>query len=178
MTSPPITEATEAKVISKGRLILGGTIFIGGLLTPLLIPLVISSNLSDEVKTFLSGALALGVPEVGILIAVMVLGKAGYAQFKKILLNFLKKNFAPPQKVSLVRYRIGLAMICVPILVGWLGPYFSELIFETESLNMYIFIAGDLLFVAGLFVLGGEFWDKLHALFRHDASVNIPSQEN
>ena len=107
----------------------------------------------------------------------MVLGKDGYAQLKRILMNFLKNNFAHPQKVSLVRYRIGLVMICVPILVGWLGPYFSEFVFEAESLDMYIFIAGDVLFVSGLFVLGGEFWDKLHALFRHDANVNIPSQE-
>jgi hypothetical protein len=66
-------------------------------------------------------------------------------------------SYTPPQKVSLVRYRIGLVMICVPILVGWLGPYFSEFVFEAESLDMYIFIAGDLLFVSGCSCFGANF---------------------
>ena len=30
---------------------------------------------------------------------------------------------------------------------------------------------GDLVFVASLFVLGGDFWDKVRALFVHDANV-------
>jgi hypothetical protein len=33
---------------------------------------------------------------------------------------------------------------------------------------------GDLLLISSLFVLGGDFWDKLRALFVHGAKVQIP----
>jgi hypothetical protein len=33
-------------------------------------------------------------------------------------------------------------------------------------------IGGDVLLVSSLFVLGGEFWDKLRALFVHDARAH------
>jgi len=175
MTSQPTTEVKE---ISKRRLILGGTIFIGGVITPLLIPLVISSDLSDEMKTFLSGALALGIPEVGMLMAVMVLGKAGFAHLKKILMQFLKSTFVPPQKVSRIRYRIGLFVIIIPVLLAWIGPYLSEYIPDWSHINIIVAIGGDILFMLGLFILGGEFWDKLHALFRYDATVMIPRHKD
>jgi hypothetical protein len=35
-------------------------------------------------------------------------------------------------------------------------------------------ISGDVLFIFSFFVLGGDFWDKLQALFVHDAKI-IPS---
>ena len=33
----------------------------------------------------------------------------------------------------------------------------------------------DALFVASLFVLGGDFWDKLRALFIRDAKAQFPA---
>ena len=47
----------------KGRLILGGVVFISGFLSPLLIPLVIASDLDTGIKSLISGLLALGIPE-------------------------------------------------------------------------------------------------------------------
>jgi hypothetical protein len=38
-------------------------------------------------------------------------------------------------------------------------------------------VAADMLFVVSLFVLGGEFWDKLRALFVYDARAEFPSPE-
>lgn len=38
---------------------------------------------------------------------------------------------------------------------------------------MTIAIAGDVLLVLAVFVLGGEFWDKIRALFIHRAKVII-----
>ena len=35
-------------------------------------------------------------------------------------------------------------------------------------------VAGDLLLLASLFVLGGDFWDKLRSLFSHGATVVFP----
>ena len=40
-----------------------------------------------------------------------------------------------------------------------------------ESHRLLVAIIGDLLLVSSLFVLGGEFWDKVRALFIRDARV-------
>jgi hypothetical protein len=34
-------------------------------------------------------------------------------------------------------------------------------------------LIGDVMFVASLFVLGGDFWDKIRALFSHSARVQF-----
>ena len=35
-------------------------------------------------------------------------------------------------------------------------------------------VGGDLILLASLFVLGGDFWDKIRSLFIHDAEVHFP----
>ena len=35
-------------------------------------------------------------------------------------------------------------------------------------------LVGDFLLLSGLLVLGGDFWDKIQALFVHDAEVRFP----
>ena len=50
--------------ISKTRLLLGGSVIVMGFLSPLLIPLVASTNWSLGLKSAGSGLLALGIPEV------------------------------------------------------------------------------------------------------------------
>jgi hypothetical protein len=37
-------------------------------------------------------------------------------------------------------------------------------------------LAGDLLLLTGLVLLGGDFWDKLRALFIHGAKATFPNQ--
>ncbi len=78
-----------AAPLPRGRLLFGGTVFVLGLLCPLLVPLVATSDLPTEWKTVLSG----------------------------------------------------------------------------------------LLLLASLFVLGGDFWDKLRALFVRDAKTQFPDRE-
>ena len=37
-------------------------------------------------------------------------------------------------------------------------------------------VPGDLLLLVSLFVLGGDFWDKLRSLFIHSARAQIPEK--
>jgi hypothetical protein len=67
----------------KGRLLLGGGVFVVGQLSPLFIPLVTSSSLSTGLKSALSGLLLLGIPELAIFVAIAILGKAGFAFLKR-----------------------------------------------------------------------------------------------
>ena len=159
--------------LSQSRLLCGGAIFIFGLLCPLFIPLVTASNLPTGWKVTISGLLALGIPELFALIAAALLGKAGFNYLKGRLFGWFKR-FAPPDAVSRTRYRIGLVMFVLPLIAGWLLPYFSHLIPAFEENRLTVNIGGDLLFLSSFFVLGGDFWDKVRALFIHGAKAQFP----
>lgn len=158
------TISGSAESPSKNRLILGGFIFISGFLLPLFIPIVTGSNLSTEWKAVLSGVLLLGLPEVFMLIAITILGKPGFVFLKSHLWQFIR----PADKVSVTRYRIGLILFFSPILFGWLNPYLELWVAELEAYRIGLAITGDIIFAISLFVLGGDFWLKIKALFMHD----------
>jgi cytochrome c oxidase assembly factor CtaG len=67
------------------------------------------------------------------------------------------------------RFRLGL----IVLVVGWLGPYGANMIPGYETHRFVVSLIGDVMFVASLFVLGGDFWDKVRAGFVYDARVQI-----
>ena len=152
--------------IPRGRLYLGGFIFIIGFLAPLLVPLVTKSDLSTVWKTTLSGLLMAGIPELFMVITVSILGKEGYQYLKGKVFAFLKKH-GPPQHVSRVRYNIGLVFFTIPLLFALLFPYLSHHFAVLEKIESVINIGGDVMFFTSFFILGGEFWDKIRALFTY-----------
>ena len=160
----------------KGKLITAGIIFITGFLCPLLIPIVTSSDLSTGWKATLSGLLALGIPELFMIIAAAVAGKEGFSYIKSKIYGFLKKH-GPPDTVSKTRYRIGLVLFLIPIIAGWLIPYFTHLIPSYEKNSSLINVVGDVVLITSLFVLGGDFWDKLRSLFIYGAKVIFPDKK-
>ena len=160
---------------AKARFRLGATILIIGFLSPLLIPLVTATDLPMKWKATISGALALGIPELFSIIAIAIMGKQGFLHLKEKIAKLLRK-YGPPETVSRNRYRLGLAMFIFPLLMAWVLPYAGNLLpFYQQNLVAFS-IAGDILFISSIFVLGGEFWDKLQALFMYDAKVMIPEK--
>ncbi len=152
----------------------GVATFVVGFAAPLAIPLVLASGLPVAWKTILSGALAVGVPEVMMVVAAAVMGQEGFAELKRRFGRFLK-TYGPPQHVSRGRYHVGLVMFTLPLLLAWLGPYLGHHLPSSHSQQLVWAVAGDVVFVASLFVLGGDFWDKLRALFVHGARAVLPS---
>ena len=147
-----------------------------GFSSPLLVPVVAASELSATWKTGLSGFLMVGIPEIFTLLAVSIMGKAGYdaimGRVRRILGGFMKE-YGPPRGVSRRRYRIGLVMFCAPFLLAFVEPYFGDhLPWHEQSRTAYA-VGGDVMLGASLFVLGGEFWDKLRALFIHEAKARL-----
>jgi hypothetical protein len=153
------------------RLRLGTIILVASFCSPILIPLVTSSNLNTEWKTALSGLLAFGIPELGAIVAVAIMGKPGFEMIKSRVLARLK-HLRPAETVSLTRHRIGLLMFCLPLLCGWLEPYVRGLFFES-ALHWSLSLTFDLIFIASFFVLGGGFWEKIRALFLHGESALV-----
>lgn len=148
-------------------------LFITGFATPVLIPVVAASGLPIAWKTGISGVLAVGLPEVMMLAATAVMGKAGFAELKRRAGRFLRR-YGPPETVGPTRYRIGLVMFTLPLVLAWLGPYLQDKLPGYGARPLAWHLGGDALFLASLFVLGGDFWDKLRALFIHGARVAPP----
>jgi hypothetical protein len=166
-------DASTTELSQPGwRFRLGVSFFALGLVCPVFVPLVAATGLSTEWKTILSGILMLGIPELLWVVAVAVMGKAGFDYIKTRVFGFFKRH-AVPRTVSRTRYRIGLALFLLPVLFGWLAPYAPDAIPGYESQRLAVNLAGDLLLLTSLFVLGGDFWDKLRALFVYEAKVRF-----
>lgn len=161
--------------IKKSRLVVGAIVFITGFMAPLFIPLVTRSELSVAWKTTLSGLLMAGIPELFMIITVGILGKEGYQYLKGKVMGFLKKH-GPPQKVSRIRYKIGIVMFSIPLLLALLFPYIEHHFEKLEGLPMYIHVGGDVLLLISFIVLGGEFWDKIRALFTYNTGAKQTEQ--
>ena len=157
----------------RGRLALGATIFGLGVICPVFVPLVAASALPTAWKAGLSGLLVLGIPELFTLAAVAVLGKPGFQYLKGRIFGLLRR-VAPPDRVGRVRYRMGLVLFGFPFLFGWLGPYVLPHLPGDAQPGLLVHVAGDVMVLASLFVLGGDFWDKLRSLFVHDAVARFP----
>ena len=163
--------------VGKTRFVIGGILLIGGFLSPLLIPFVTASDLSDQWKTILSTGLVAGLPEVGMLLAVAVLGKQGFAQLKEMIFSRFRK-ITEPSAVSPTRYRIGLFMFILPLLTAWLQPYLAHFFPLFAGTSIMASLLMDLLFASSFIVLGAGFWEKVRNLFVHDNRLSSGDEKS
>jgi hypothetical protein len=162
----------------KSRLIAGAAILAGALVVKIVGPaLIVSSDLPTAWKTGLTAALFIIVPKILIVSIVFLLGKAGFAYLKSVIYKGVGRALAPlapPKQVSRTRYRIGLVLFTVALLEAWLFPYlernFPGLVERHRVWDWF----SDGVLIASIFVLGGDFWDKLRALYIHGARVQFP----
>lgn len=164
--NPDKPAAAVPQSARRVRLVIGGMLFVGGFLSPLLIPLVTQSDLPAKWKAVLSTGLVAGLPEIGMVLAAAVLGKQGFALLKQKLFALLRKH-TEPAAVSIGRYRLGLVLFCVPLLVGWLSPYLVRVLpaMSLEQGSLMPLILLDLMFACSFLVLGADFWEKIRQLF-------------
>jgi len=157
---------SATRPVGKTRFVFGGILLVGGFLSPLLIPLVTASDLPGNWKAILSTGLVAGLPEVGMLLAVAVLGKQGFAQLKELFFSRFRK-ITEPSSVSTTRYRIGLFMFFTPILLAWLNPYLTHFFPDLAGHKVWPIVVTDIVFASSFIVLGAGFWEKIRSLFVH-----------
>ena len=112
-------------------------------------------------------------PEVGTLIGVALMGKENYERFKAALYKFVGR-IKPAGDVGPVRHKAGLVMFFLPLVPAYLQAYWPQWLPDSSPLRWQVKVAADVLFLASFFVLGGDFWDKLHALFTREARACPP----
>ena len=158
----------EAQAAPGWRIKLGFAFFIYGLIVnPLLIAMLTLIG-GTKFAAILGGLLVFG--EVMLVAGAAIAGKQGYAYVKATVFGFIKK-FGPPQKVGKIRYRFGLLIFFIPVAFGWALPYLVKHIPWYLTHPTLYAIIGDVMLVIGLFVLGGDFWDKLRSLFVQSSTV-------
>jgi hypothetical protein len=146
---------------------IGLLLFILALVSPLLVPLVLTTDLPREVRGALAGLLLFGLPMALMLAVVASIGQPAFAFIKRRI----ARQDTPPAAVRVTRYRIGMVMILIAILVSWIEPFVSPSFPDIAARRVLIGALADALVLVGLCVLGGEFWDKVRALFVHNARV-------
>jgi hypothetical protein len=150
------------------RLKVGIAIFVISILLPVAgIPLVATLGFSGAILASVSGVFLVAAEVLGVL-AVAVMGKPGYLYIKSRVFGIFRQ-YAPPKAVGRARYNMGLVMFALPILFGWVTLYVSDWIPNLDENMLAYAVGGDMLLLASLFVLGGDFWDKVRSLFVHDA---------
>lgn len=145
----------------------GLLLFILALVSPLLVPLVLATDLPREVRGAIAGLLLFGVPMALMLAVVALIGQPAFLFLK----SRIARQGTSPSPVGVMRYRIGLVLLTIPVIVSWLEPLVSAHVPEIEARRVLIGAVADGMVLVSLFVLGGEFWDKVHALFVHNARV-------
>jgi hypothetical protein len=150
----------------------GFVIFVASLAWPLLLPVLPLLGASGPAVAAFGSVMAVAA-EIMLVAAAALAGKEGFALIKSRIFGFLE-SFRPPEKVDRIRYAIGLVLFALPLVFGWASPYFGHYIPGFDEHPLPFAITGDALLLTSLFVLGGDFWDKLRALFVRGARAVFP----
>jgi hypothetical protein len=162
-------------VSTNVRLYIGVILLILAFIAPLFGFAVAKTSWSLALKTTIIGLLAAGIPEVLIFLAAAILGKANYERIKSKTISVLK-ILRPTAAVSKTRYKIGLFMFFIPILPTYIMAYVPQWLPDSSPERLYVNLAADIIFLASFFVLGGDFWDKLTALFTYEAKISFKDE--
>ncbi|AHL75353.1 hypothetical protein CH92_09600 [Stutzerimonas stutzeri] len=140
----------------------------------LLVPFAAMADMPGSTIAALTGALFI-INKVLLLLVIAVMGKAGFQELKQHVFRHVS-GFATSAdvEVSPTRHRIGMVMFCLPLLSSFLEPYVDALAPGLRPNNWALQLLGDVLLVGSFFVLGGNFWEKLRALFIRRARVTTP----
>jgi hypothetical protein len=143
---------------------------------PLLAVAVPWLGLPTAHSVVLAGALVAGGPEVLCLVAVALLGKQTFQYLTHMTKRVLRRTFVD-RPVSRTRYYVGLAIVLLSWLPAYLYAYLPAAM-PGESLRIYILAATDLAFVVSVFLMGGEFWEKVRRIFIYEGTSGIVHSED
>ena len=166
----PDEPSAAAPVLPMGWRLKAGMVLFPLALIPygLLAPLVFYKLPAATIATMV--AVGVILQKVLFVAAVTLLGKAGFAVLKAKLFHKL----TPPAEVGPARYRVGLVMFCLPLVLSFLETALSHATPHLVANRLWVDVALDAMLVASVFVLGGNFWEKLRALFVADARAVFP----
>jgi len=153
---------------------LGVGLIGGGYAFLLMIPAVTNSDMSLGMKSTLTGFFAIS-PLLTKIAAVAVMGKPGFNLVKQYVSRFFGRLW--PDHVSRVRHRFGLSLFVTAVIFDLMLPYFPGYFVDWKAHGMFWSLVGDVGIVAGVFILGGDFWFKVMDLFRYSENGADPADD-
>ncbi|KNH17439.1 hypothetical protein ACS77_27880 [Pseudomonas syringae] len=137
----------------------------------LMVPLAAAADVPGSKIAALTGVLFIS-NKILLILAIAIMGKAGFQQLKRSMFGYVSA-LAPAADVEVgpARHRIGLVMFCLPLISGFLEPYIDTLWPGLRPNIWQLQALGDAMLIGSFFVLGGNFWDKVRALFVRTARV-------
>jgi hypothetical protein len=164
-----MTTDASAPASAGWRFKLGICIFIFAFALWLLIPLAASMGVAGSRIAAMTGAIFIA-NKVLLLTCIAVMGKAGFQQLKGLVFGYAK-GLAPSGPIGPARHVIGLVMFCLPLVTAMLEPYVDQFFPGLRPNIWQLQALGDLMLIASFFVLGGDFWNKIRALFVRTTTV-------
>ena len=145
------------------RFYAGMTALILSLIMPLFAFLVPLLGLPVAESAVIVGLLIAGGPEVVGLVGIALLGRNAFLYFTYMIKTALRRVVLP-KRVSQRRYYFGLAVSLVSLLPLFVYGYFPNCLPSGDT-RIYILATADVSFILGMFIMGGEFWEKFRQLF-------------
>ena len=141
----------------------------------LMVPIVAATGVPGSRIAALTGVLFIS-NKILLIVVIAVMGKAGFQQLKSKVFGYVS-SITPSMdaEVGPVRHRIGVVMFFLPLISSFLEPYVDSIWPGLRPNLWQLQMLGDALFVCSFFVLGGNFWEKVRALFIRTARVVNPS---
>ena len=156
------------------RLALGVALLAIGAVLPFGAVFVFETDWPPILKSALTGILLFG-PELATIPAAAIMGKENFARIVAGLKRCIR-NIKPAGDIGPVRHAIGLVLFLVPVLPAYVMAYLPSRMPDNSAERLWVNLCADAGFVTSLFVLGGDFWDKLKSLFVREARVTFPAQ--
>lgn len=147
---------------------IGMLFIIFGIISPLFGLVVPLLGLSPETTTMVVTFFMVGAPEIFLIAGGALAGKEAMETIKSRL--FQSAVFQPAGKT---RYQIGLFLLISGVIGNWVFAYIEMLSAYTLEVNTQLFITiiFDVLAVAGILMMGVEFFAKLKKLFVWQGAV-------
>jgi len=148
------------------RVKIGIGILIVSVFSPLLALLIPFFELPAGMSAIVVGFVAVGLPEILLLIGVALAGKeVWFAILNK--LRKIAKRVLKPKPIGKFRYDFGLGMFVLSLFIPFFTAYANYLFLWRLSGHaiFYLNIVSDVLLIASFFVMGMQFLDKLRLLF-------------
>ena len=173
-TEKPVDASTPPTLKKDWRFYAGITAMVLAVVMPLCALVVPMLGLSTTQSALLAGVLLAGGPEVLCILAVALLGKDTFRYFTHRVMTALRRAVID-QPASKARYYTGL----VVILLSWLPAYiyaYSPTLMPGGDARIYVLAAMDLAFVVSVFLMGGEFWEKVRRILRRPDLKSAPDR--
>lgn len=157
-----------------------------GLLLIVVGHLVLLFGLVGPVIGLVSAALAGGIligGEVISLLSIVFLGKDGFLAIKSKVFKFLKSGYIGP--VSATRHAWGITLIVTSFITSYLIYGYAWIAFKSTTVEdplpiilgmnldeqadfvLILFLIGELSFLAAIYVLGADWWERFRNLFKY-----------